>query len=212
MATRFDYYITGADGRINANATSDWIGQTFTASANYTITSVILTLYKSGYYGEPGILTVSIKNTDENGLPTGEDLCSGTTNGNTLTEDTSGEEREISFGGGYLLSNGTKYAIVLRAAEASSYDIINWKMDSTSPTYSGGAEQYSTDSGDNWTENTDYDLIFETWGDAAAGTNTQINIGDAWKEVSAIKINIGDTWKEVAGMQINIGDTWKTIF
>ena len=44
-----------------------------------------------------------------------------------------------------------------------------------------------------------------------SGTNMQINIGDAWKEISAAKINIGDTWKEVAGMQINIGDTWKTI-
>lgn len=45
-----------------------------------------------------------------------------------------------------------------------------------------------------------------------AGTNTQINIGDAWKEISSMKINIGDTWKEIVGFQINIGDTWKTIF
>lgn len=48
--------------------------------------------------------------------------------------------------------------------------------------------------------------------DAEEGTNMQINIGDAWKEVSAMKINIGDDWKEVAGAQINIGDSWKTIF
>ena len=47
---------------------------------------------------------------------------------------------------------------------------------------------------------------------AATGTNTQINIGDTWKEISAAKINIGDTWKEVAGMQVNIGDAWKTVF
>ncbi len=47
---------------------------------------------------------------------------------------------------------------------------------------------------------------------AATGTNMQINIGDAWKEVPAVQINIGDVWKEVVGMQINIGDTWKTIF
>lgn len=45
-----------------------------------------------------------------------------------------------------------------------------------------------------------------------AGTNTQINIGDAWKEIAAAQINIGDTWKAAAGMQINIGDIWKTIF
>lgn len=47
---------------------------------------------------------------------------------------------------------------------------------------------------------------------AAAGTNTQINIGDTWKEISAVKINIGDVWKDVAGAQINIGDAWKEIF
>lgn len=47
---------------------------------------------------------------------------------------------------------------------------------------------------------------------APSGTNTQINIGDAWKEISAAQINIGDTWKAVAGMQINIGDSWKEVF
>ena len=47
---------------------------------------------------------------------------------------------------------------------------------------------------------------------AAAGTNLQLNIGDAWKEVDAMQINIGDVWKDVAGAQINIGDAWKEIF
>lgn len=47
---------------------------------------------------------------------------------------------------------------------------------------------------------------------AVAGTNTQINIGDTWKEISAMQINIGDVWKEVTSAQINIGDTWKSIF
>ena len=48
--------------------------------------------------------------------------------------------------------------------------------------------------------------------EAAGGTNIQINIGDAWKSVNAMKINIGDVWKDVAGAQVNIGDAWKTIF
>ncbi len=51
-----------------------------------------------------------------------------------------------------------------------------------------------------------------TVAEAPAGTNTQINIGDSWKEVSEMKINIGDSWKEVAGLQINIGDSWKEVF
>ena len=48
--------------------------------------------------------------------------------------------------------------------------------------------------------------------EAVAGTNFQINIGDTWKEVTAIKINIGDVWKSVTGAWINISDTWKKIF
>ncbi len=47
---------------------------------------------------------------------------------------------------------------------------------------------------------------------AGGGTNMQINIGDVWKDVSAIQINIGDVWKDVTKAQINIGDVWKTIF
>lgn len=48
---------------------------------------------------------------------------------------------------------------------------------------------------------------------AAGGGNvgSQINIGDAWKEVAGYQINIGDVWKSVSGMQINIGDSWKAI-
>lgn len=45
-----------------------------------------------------------------------------------------------------------------------------------------------------------------------AGTNTKINIGDAWKDVTEIKINIGDTWKTVTSIKQNIGDVWKDIF
>ena len=47
---------------------------------------------------------------------------------------------------------------------------------------------------------------------SASGTNSQINIGDDWKEIAGAQINIGDVWKAVEGMQVNIGDTWKTIF
>jgi SAM-dependent methyltransferase len=51
-----------------------------------------------------------------------------------------------------------------------------------------------------------------TYTEAAVGTNITMNIGDAWKDVSAIKINIGDSWKDVSGVDINIGDVWKEIF
>ena len=46
----------------------------------------------------------------------------------------------------------------------------------------------------------------------AAGTNTQINIADSWKEIAAMQINIADSWKEIASAKMNIGDAWKDIF
>ena len=54
-----------------------------------------------------------------------------------------------------------------------------------------------------------YDFDFN---EVASGINTQINIGDVWKDVTGVQINIGDSWKTVTKIQINIGDVWKTIF
>lgn len=48
--------------------------------------------------------------------------------------------------------------------------------------------------------------------EAAEGTNMQINVDDAYKEVSAIKVNVDDTWKEVAAAKVNKDDAWKEIF
>ena len=69
-----------------------------------------------------------------------------------------------------------------------------------------------SDWGTSTVEGTDLFAIYAVWEEAAAGTNIQINIADAWKAVSAMQINIGDAWKTVAGAQVNIGDAWKTIF
>ena len=47
---------------------------------------------------------------------------------------------------------------------------------------------------------------------SAGGTNMQLNVGDSWKDVTAVKLNVGDTWKSVTKVQINVGDTWRTVF
>lgn len=47
---------------------------------------------------------------------------------------------------------------------------------------------------------------------SGVGTNIQINIGDSFKSVDAIKINIGDNWKNVTSVKQNIGDVWKDVF
>lgn len=55
-------------------------------------------------------------------------------------------------------------------------------------------------------------ILTVTYTAPSVGTNTKVNIGDTWKDVSEMKINIGDTWKNVVGVKINIGDTWKDVF
>ena len=70
----------------------------------------------------------------------------------------------------------------------------------------GHIQAYST-----YTCYLDYITVKVYYTAGAEGTNTQINIGDAWKEVAGMQINIGDSWKAVAGAQVNIADTWKPI-
>lgn len=60
-----------------------WMAQTFTATSTHTITSVRLKLYREG---TPGDITLSIRATDSNGLPSGPDLASGSLDGNLITE------------------------------------------------------------------------------------------------------------------------------
>ena len=82
----YEYYSTGDDAAASIYGNT-WDTQTFTPSVAHTITSVKLKLYKTGT--GPGTITVGIRATDGSGLPTGSDLCSGTTDGNTLPAATS---------------------------------------------------------------------------------------------------------------------------
>ena len=83
----------------------------------------------------------------------------------------------------------------------------------------GGSTEETTSTGDvtmswTWTVGTTNSahVAAEIKEKVAGGTDMELNISDAWKDVDAIQINIGDTWKEVSSAKINISDTWKTIF
>lgn len=161
MATLYEYYNTGDDGSTALYGTR-WMAQTFTPSTAHKITSVKL---KLGRVGSPGTVTVSIRETDENGHPTGDDLCSGTTDGDTLQEGSPWEWREITLGDGYNLDADTKYAIVTRALAGDTDNYVVWRRDATDPTYEGGNFELSTNSGDSWTTYADRDFMFEDWGE-----------------------------------------------
>lgn len=167
-ATLYEYYNTGDTGGLYAAYGSCWAAQTFTAESDHTVTSVKLKVYGFPSVGE---VTVSIRNTDGAGHPTGSDLTSGTTDGDTLTTNTDGEWREISVTP-YSLTSGTKYAIVVRAPDAtgSGYSGLYWRFD-TSPSYAGGRWERSLDSGNEgtWTVPFDADLMFEVWSEPPTG-------------------------------------------
>lgn len=169
MSIKYEYYITGVDAAYQINAATLWRAQTFTPSISHTITSVILKIYRNG---TPGVVTASIRTVSGN-VPTGSDLCSGVTNGDTLPEYPPhyiGEWREITLGIGTLLTSGTLYAIVLRPAANSLY----WEADDGG-SYAGGNGAWSqSDAGITWaTLATDF--MFEEWGDSFVTDKTPIS-------------------------------------
>ncbi|MBA7636868.1 hypothetical protein ES703_44496 [subsurface metagenome] len=185
MATLYEYYNTGDDGVFNFG--DNWWGaQTFTPSVTHKITSVKLLLYRSG---SPGTITVSIKATD-GGHPTGPDLCSGTTDGDTLPTTSPYEWREITLGAGYDPSADTKYAIVVRAPDAVAPDYIRWRYDKTSATYGGGNYEVSDDSGFIWTPYPTYDFMFEEWGEPSPWQGKVSGVTNPAKVMGVDKANI----------------------
>lgn len=167
----YEYYNTGDDGDYLVYGIR-WYAQSFTPSIEHTITSVKIKAYRGG---SPGTITVSIRATS-GGEPTGGDLCSGTTNGNTLTSSSPGEWREITLGAGYLLSASTKYAIVVRVLGGDSDNKVRWRNDYQG-TYAGGDAYQSLDSGSSWEANAggggaDMDLLFEDWGEPSVSAPT----------------------------------------
>ncbi|MBA7589578.1 hypothetical protein ES708_31664 [subsurface metagenome] len=137
-----------------------WQGETFTPREAHTITLVKLIMYR---LGNPGQVTVSIRATDEAGLPTGEDLAVGTFDGNQLPTVASGERQEVSLDGGTALADEIKYAIIPRAVSGDKDNYVRWRFSRPS-SYPRGAHVFSSDSGITWEEDIERDMMFEEWG------------------------------------------------
>ena len=175
MSTKYEYY-DGAANTYDRIYGIEWRAQTFTPSIAHKITSVKLLLYRRL---SPGTLTVSIRATDGSGHPTGGDLCSGTTNSNTLPTASPFEWREITLGAGCDLSADTKYAIVIRAIDGDASNDVRWRSDNTDPTYAGGCREWSSNSGaeESWSSVTTQDSLFEEWGELVEKTGADTGSG-----------------------------------
>lgn len=184
MATLYEYYNTGDDS-FDVCYLANWRAQTFTPLTAHKITNVKLLLYR---IGSPGTVTVGIRATDGNGQPTGADLCSGTTNGNTLTTSTAGEWREITLGAGTDLSVNTKYAIVVRVLGGDFDNKLAMRRDITSAAYTGGNLEWSNDSGSSWNTRATYDFMFEDWGEPLGVTHELAGVITGVASVSGLAL------------------------
>jgi len=158
--TKQDYYETGDNSEVGTYFYYQR-GQVFTASSSYTITRVSLKVRRlSGY--DPGNAKVELFAVDESDHPTGSALADATIDGGTF--GTTADWEDWDFSVGYALSSGTKYAIVLSCPDLNNSSLLSvqWRTDTTSPTYTGGADLYSANGGSTWSS-LGYDLMFRTY-------------------------------------------------
>lgn len=144
-----------------------WQGFTFTAESNHTVTSMEIMMFRRG---SPGTATVSIWNTDVDGLPTGSALASATFDGNSLPEGLSNAVwQEIIFTSPCTVHNGSEYAILLIAHGNNWEDAVCMRVDNSSPTYTGGCQLWKYGSDDWEVSGCDSDSLFRVYGEVALG-------------------------------------------
>lgn len=161
----YENYPTNDDGSVSVYGSLQISCQTFTPTLAHTITSVKVKLCRGGNVS-PGDITVSIRNVSSGtGKPTGSNLCSGTTNGNTLpmTFGTA-EFREITFVTPVALSASTLYAICVVGLTSDSSNMWAMCRDGSSPTYTNGQRGISADGGTTWTMASSDDFLFYEYG------------------------------------------------
>ena len=182
MAVLKDYYQGSPPpvADVVCDAIADWAGQTFTAGSTYTITTLKLFLKKDSG-GNCGTITASIKDVNVGtGKPEGGDLASGTYAGASLS--TNYGWITFDLGAGVELTEGTDYAVVVRAdAAGASPNRLLVAIDSF-PVYEG-ERFFSTNSGGAWNGPFTSDLFFETYAEGVyadmAGTGGGIGGGSA---------------------------------
>ncbi len=133
----------------------NWAAMTFTTGASAKPLGRIDLYGKKN--GSPGDLTISIRDTDGEGKPTGDDLISF-----TIAEadiPTSADWFGVNVPN-YELEASKKYAIVCRVPSGSSGNDVSLYYDALNP-YPDGQRAFSSDSGDTWTLRANHDLRFK---------------------------------------------------
>ena len=204
MATLYENHFGVDDDASIIDHADDRAAQTFTTTGAYTISSVMLKLYR---VSTPGEITVTIRTTS-GGEPTAVIVATGTTDGDTLTIDTSGEWREITFVTPGSLNATTVYAIVVSVPGAEATKKIHTRAENAISTYANGRMFQSSDAEANWDAGgpgiANWDIVFKNYGGGILADHAPVD-----KKYSKRLVAIGDNevWIESAESGIATGGT-----
>lgn len=163
-----------------------WLGQSFTISPeSHSVLQVRLRIYREG---SPGTVTVSIQETSA-GLPVGDDLTSGTIDGDILTDDTGGAWYGVTLTE-TSLSYDEVYSVVIRAEAGDGNNSLHIVYDGSAGAYAGGSEVNSSNGGVSWAADTDDDLLFEVRGCALLEVD-RVNVFRGYAEDDDMLFTIG---------------------
>jgi hypothetical protein len=151
-------YTTGMDDQLtNIYGVNNFDAQSFmTGGMSVPLEYINLKLYR---VGSPGNISAYIYECDDDGKPTGDGMTYATIDGNALTTDTAGAVARFNISP-IVLDTNMQYAVILTATSGNGSDYVCWKVDSSSPSYSGGTVVTSTDGGSTWTVDATKDAYF----------------------------------------------------
>jgi hypothetical protein len=138
-----------------------WIAQTFKALSSYKLGNVVLTAVSKNIVHTA---TISIRNTDINGKPTGPDLVSKTICVSDVPALPFFTDIRFIFPCHLQLIKDTLYSIVIRNSSVVITNFLSFAYSIVPPLYTDGKLCWSDDSGETWLLYDDRDLCFKNFG------------------------------------------------
>ena len=131
---------------------SKWWGQTITignvgTNEDHYLTALKITFQKNS--NPNGDCTISVRNVDGDGLPTGDDLTSTSLSCSDFPTDNN-VSTKLEFDNNIKLKKDTSYAFIFRAPEADTSNNLNIAYKPAD--YGGGCLLESSDDGESWSK------------------------------------------------------------
>lgn len=155
----FNYseYTYGMDSQLTGIYGANYAAQSFmTEQMSVPVEYIELELYR---VGSPGNVSAYIYECDDAGKPTGDGMTYATVDGNSFTTGTNGSIVRFNVSP-VVLDTNMQYAVILTATSGNGSDYVCWKVDASSPIYSGGTVVTSADGGITWTVDATKDAYF----------------------------------------------------